>query len=168
MHTQLKHSNTPKSDALVEVHLVVYLVESPANLGALFRLADAFGVHKMYASTSQLSMMESNRFKRMARSTEKHLEVEVIEEVEALLKEFNLASIPVYALESTTQSNPIASALSHPKVALIVGAERNGIPSSVLELSDASYHIPLYGNNSSINVAQATAIALYALYQFNY
>jgi len=165
MHTQLKHSNTPKSEALVEVHLIVHLVESPANLGALFRLADAFGVCKMYVSTSQLSMMESNRFKRMARSTEKYLQIEMVDNDEALLKEFNLASIPVYALESTSQSQPIELAPLPTKLALIIGAERNGIPSSILELSDASYHIPLYGNNSSINVAQATAIALYALHQ---
>lgn len=163
MENQLEHENTPKDTSNTEIFILANLVESPANLGALFRLGDAFGVKKIFLSTSQVSMMESNRFKRMSRSTEKYLSFHVEEDIQSLIEHIKSMSIPLYALESTTQSKSITSTTKITKVALLMGSERNGIPSQLLDLCEASFHIPLYGHNSSINVAQATAIALYEL-----
>lgn len=165
MENQLEHENTPKDTTNLEIYILANLVESPANLGALFRLSDAFGVKKIFLSTSQVSLLESNRFKRMSRSTEKYLSFHVEEDIESLIEHINSMSIPLYALEATTQSKSITSTTKTKitKVALLIGSERNGIPCQLLDLCDASFHIPLYGHNSSINVAQATAIALYEL-----
>lgn len=163
MENQLEHENTPKDTSNTEIFILANLVESPANLGAIFRLGDAFGVKKIFLSTSQVSMMESNRFKRMSRSTEKYLSFHVEEDIQSLIEHIKSMSIPLYALESTTQSKSITSTTKITKVALLMGSERNGIPSQLLDLCEASFHIPLYGHNSSINVAQATAIALYEL-----
>lgn len=163
MENQLEHENTPKDTSNTEICILANLVESPANLGAIFRLGDAFGVKKIFLSTSQVSMMESNRFKRMSRSTEKYLSFHVEEDIQSLIEHIKSMSIPLYALESTTQSKSITSTTKITKVALLMGSERNGIPSQLLDLCEASFHIPLYGHNSSINVAQATAIALYEL-----
>lgn len=164
MENQLEHENTPKDTSNTEICILANLVESPANLGALFRLGDAFGVKKIFLSTSQVSMMESNRFKRMSRSTEKYLSFHVEEDIQSLIEHIKSMSIPLYALESTTQSKSITTTTAKKiKVALLIGSERNGIPSQLLDLCEASFHIPLYGHNSSINVAQATAIALYEL-----
>ena len=44
---------------------------------------------------------------------------------------------------------------------LILGDENFGVSEFVLEQCDAVVHINMYGNNSSMNVAQATSIALY-------
>lgn len=163
MENQLEHENTPKDTSNTEIFILANLVESPANLGAIFRLGDAFGVKKIFLSTSQVSMMESNRFKRMSRSTEKYLSFHVEEDIQSLIEHIKSMSIPLYALESTTQSKSITSTTKITKVALLMGSERSGIPSQLLDLCEASFHIPLYGHNSSINVAQATAIALYEL-----
>ena len=46
---------------------------------------------------------------------------------------------------------------------LVVGSERNGIQHEILTCADSVYHIPMYGQNSSMNVAQATSIALYEI-----
>ena len=48
-------------------------------------------------------------------------------------------------------------------IALIVGDENFGISEDVLKLCDAVIHIPMYGQNSSMNVVQATNIALYEI-----
>ena len=46
---------------------------------------------------------------------------------------------------------------------MVVGAERYGISENILNILDDCYHIEMYGQNSSMNVAQATSIALYEL-----
>ena len=46
---------------------------------------------------------------------------------------------------------------------MIVGNENFGISESVLKKVDQTVHITMYGNNSSMNVVQATAIGLYVL-----
>jgi tRNA G18 (ribose-2'-O)-methylase SpoU len=45
---------------------------------------------------------------------------------------------------------------------LVLGAEQSGISKEVLEVLDGCVHIPMYGRNSSLNVATALAIALSA------
>ena len=49
------------------------------------------------------------------------------------------------------------------KIALILGNERHGISASVLTKLNKSIYIPMYGKNSSMNVAQAAAIAAYTI-----
>lgn len=163
MEKQLDHTATPKDKPNTAVYLLANLVDSPANLGALFRLADAFGVNTIYLSSEQVLMMESNRFKRMSRSTEKYVKICVEDDLEALIERLKSTSVPLYSLESTTQSQSISSIHKELQLGLLIGSERNGIPAQLLDSCNASFHIPLHGNNSSINVAQATAIALYEL-----
>ena len=43
------------------------------------------------------------------------------------------------------------------------GNERTGVSQSALDLSKAAVHIDIFGNNSSLNVATALAIALYGV-----
>ena len=48
-------------------------------------------------------------------------------------------------------------------VVLVLGAEREGLPSEVLERCDERATIPQPGGGDSLNVAMAGAIALYEL-----
>ena len=48
-------------------------------------------------------------------------------------------------------------------IALFIGNEKTGISTRVLEQIHTHLHIPMYGNNSSMNVTQAAAVGLYAL-----
>jgi tRNA G18 (ribose-2'-O)-methylase SpoU len=47
------------------------------------------------------------------------------------------------------------------KIALIVGAEREGLEDDVLALLDHVVEIPVYGQPASYNVATATTMAVY-------
>lgn len=49
------------------------------------------------------------------------------------------------------------------KIALVVGNEKTGIEEEVLNLCTKKLHIRMFGQNSSMNVAQATGIALYEI-----
>ena len=49
------------------------------------------------------------------------------------------------------------------KIVLVVGAERTGISPDLLKITDETVHIPIFGQNSSMNVVNALAIALYEI-----
>jgi tRNA G18 (ribose-2'-O)-methylase SpoU len=48
-------------------------------------------------------------------------------------------------------------------MALIIGNENFGLSKTVLDQCHDVLHIEMYGQNSSMNVVQATSIALYEL-----
>lgn len=163
MAEQFTHENTPKSKHNKEIHLLLNFITSPANLGAIFRLADAFGVSCVYLSTQQEFLLESNRFKRMSRSTEKSLKIQLTDEPISLMQKMKSRAFSCLALELTNKSLPVSEINFPDKILLILGAENHGIPNDILSISNHAMHIPIYGNNSSMNVAQATAITLYEI-----
>jgi len=68
------------------------------------------------------------------------------------------------SLEITTDSRPIHTHNFHQTpLALIIGDENHGISEAVLNQSDNVIHIDMFGQNSSMNVVQATSIALYEI-----
>ncbi len=71
----------------------------------------------------------------------------------------------IISLEITESSVPIHS-IHFPKekpILLVAGDENFGVSEAILELSHQIVHIPMYGQNSSMNVVQATNIALYEI-----
>lgn len=70
----------------------------------------------------------------------------------------------IISLEITHSSQPIHTFnISRKKpIALVVGNENFGVSEQILKQSEA-IHIEMYGQNSSMNVVQATSIALYEL-----
>ncbi|MEY4433833.1 MAG: hypothetical protein RLZZ44_1967, partial [Bacteroidota bacterium] len=71
----------------------------------------------------------------------------------------------IIALEITTNSIPIQqlTVAKNQKIALVIGNEIDGISESLLAIAKQITHITMYGNNSSMNVVQATSIALYEI-----
>jgi tRNA G18 (ribose-2'-O)-methylase SpoU len=67
------------------------------------------------------------------------------------------------ALEITSDSVALDALVlkNDSKILLIVGNERHGISQLILDTVKTKVHIPMFGNNSSMNVSQATGIALY-------
>ena len=46
---------------------------------------------------------------------------------------------------------------------LVPGSEVQGVPQELLDLCDASVHLPMYGQNSSMNVSVALGAAVYLM-----
>lgn len=71
----------------------------------------------------------------------------------------------VISVELCDESVPLRDfdARAFDGVALLVGNERAGVSQTALDLSKAAVHIDMFGNNSSLNVATALAIALYGV-----
>lgn len=164
MSRQLNHDEVEFNKEKFPIILIADRISSPANLGSLLRLADAFHIEKIMVLDSIVNL-NSNRLKRTARSTEKRVAIDFYENIEKLLEEIDVKHSQFISLEITEDSTPIENLKieSSKKLILIVGEERTGVQKELLEKSAAVTHITMYGNNSSMNVAQATGISLYEI-----
>lgn len=135
-------------------------VEDMRNVGALFRLADGARIEKIYTFHTE-SLELNKKLKRVSRSTEQFVPYEHLPDLAALqaLK----ATKPLIGLEWTNDSVPYTT-YNLPKegCTLVLGNEESGISDEVLNLLDGSVHIPMYGVKTSLNVAVATGIVVYA------
>lgn len=161
---QLTHNHHKPATHTKEIILICEHMSSPANAGSIFRLADAFGVQEIIFCGDQPETT-SSRLRKTARNTEKIIPFRASESVNDTLQELHSRSFTSIALEITSNSTSIStidfSVID--KIVLIVGAERLGVTQQTLEQCHKVAHITMYGNNSSMNVAQATGIALYEL-----
>ena len=98
-------------------------------------------------------------------ATEKVVDFKQVENTVCEIKNYKEAGYRVIALEITEESVPLYKLKNdnNQHTVLIVGSERHGITKELLDLSDEVYHIEMYGQNSSMNVVQATSIALYEI-----
>ncbi|RMB59493.1 TrmH family RNA methyltransferase [Dokdonia sinensis] len=160
---QLSHTDHSKPHISKQIILMCDGVQSPANIGSLFRLGDAFGVDEIIFGGVQIDL-SSNRLRRTARNTYEVVRFRESEYLTTTLTQLHSEGYSSIALEITQNSIPIDQIKTKPKkVVLIIGNERNGVSEELLKLSQHTAHIPMLGNNSSMNVAQAAAIAFYEL-----
>lgn len=160
---QLTHDNHTPTVHDKEIILICDQVNSPANAGSIFRLADAFGVKEIIFG-HQLPDIKSSRLRKTARHTEKIVRFRESEHLPNTLLDLHKQGYHSIALEITDVSIPIRRLeIDTNKMVLIIGSERTGITEELLNLCKYTGHIPMYGINSSMNVAQAAGIALYEL-----
>ncbi|MDX1666113.1 MAG: TrmH family RNA methyltransferase, partial [Saprospiraceae bacterium] len=128
---------------------------------ALLRLADAAALGAIYAHRCPVHPKD-RKVRRSARSTHRYIPFHPIDDIEDLisLKEGK----HMIALEITHQSLPYHKfEPGEENILLVIGHEKEGVSAPVLSLCDAAIHIPMQGLNTSMNVAMATAIAVYKL-----
>lgn len=161
---QLVHEQIKFEERKFPVVLLLDNITGEANIGSIFRLADAFNVEKIIF-TGTPPNLQSNRLKKTARSTHQRVLFEIKED--SLLAAENLKSqgYLLYALEITSDSFPIDDFEYQPgnPLCIILGNEISGIAEELLKITDKILHINMYGENSSMNVAQAAGIALYEI-----
>lgn len=165
MSEQLDHYSTNFSSEKFPILLITDQVNSPANLGSLFRLADAFHIEKIIFCGIEEEVINSNRLKRTARSTQNNVAFQFEDSIETVIEHLQQQKIEIFALEITNDSIPVEEIQlqENKKIALIIGDENLGVNQDLLKKTSANLHIKMYGNNSSMNVAQATGIALYEI-----
>lgn len=160
---QLTHYNSKFDPHTFPIILVCENVSNASNIGSLFRTADAFGIEKLIFCGTPVPF--GRKMAQTSRSTEKYVNFEWHDKAEDLVKEVKALGYQVIALEITDNSTPLTAlelSASHP-IVLLIGDENFGISEVLLDLSDQILHIEMFGQNSSMNVVQATNIALYEI-----
>ena len=162
----IQHTHHSTDFKKKEFPLVVILdnVSSPANIGSIFRLADAFNVEKLVVCGNTVDL-ESNRLRRTARSTINNVKYEEHEGSHDFCQRLKAEGYAIFALEITFDSIPIdfVDYFDLDKVALILGNESSGLDENVLKVAHKKVHIEMFGRNSSMNVSHAAAIALFEI-----
>lgn len=160
---QLTHYNSTFKTKSFPITLVCDGVTNAPNIGSLFRIADAFGVEKIIFCGTHIPI--GRKIKKTSRATEKVVPFETHTHIESVITSLKSEGYCIMSLEITSESKLLNEIefKRHKHIALIVGDENFGVSDKVLEQSDEVFHINMFGTNSSMNVVQATNIALYEM-----
>jgi len=159
---QLTHYNSKFKPKTFPIALVCDGVTNAPNIGSLFRVVDAFGIARLIFCGDAIPI--GRRMTKTSRATEKYVNFSVETSAEKVISELKDTHC-IIALEITENSQCLSEfQLKTPKpIVLVIGNENFGISESILQKCDAIVHIDMYGQNSSMNVVQATSIALYEI-----
>ena len=139
--------------------LILDSIQDPQNLGSLVRTANAAGVHGVIIPKDRASEVTSTVVKTSAGATEVTpiaREVNITRVIERLKEE----GVWVVAVEGGCAETVYSADLDR-DIAIVIGSEGRGIRRLVKENCDFCVSIPMYGEISSLNAAQAGAVALF-------
>ncbi len=161
---QLTHENTPFEKRSFPITLVCDHIYFQQNLGSLFRIGEAFGIEKIIFIGKDIPLTP-RKINKTSRSTHLQIPHSIVEETTEAITLLQKEEYHIIALEITSTSSPIQQLMvpKNKKIALLIGNEIEGVSASLLAIANQISHITMYGNNSSMNVVQATSIALYEI-----
>lgn len=161
---QLNHKHHGPARRRHKLCLLAPNMSSPENIGSLFRIADALGLEKIFLSGSS-PCPPNPKIKKTSRSSEKYVPFEYHQKSLPLVKNLKEQGYVIISLEITSSSFDIRELYikKDQKTCLILGSENTGISQELLDASDYTVHIPMLGQNSSMNVANACAIACWEI-----
>lgn len=158
---QLTHREVAPAARTFPICVIADGIEAAVNVGSLFRLADAFGIERLFL-TGGSPTPPNAKLKKTSRATERRVAHEARTDAVSLVAELKTTGYLVASLEVTAHAIDIRH-FDRPleKLALIVGAENSGVRQELLDASDIALRIPMFGQGSSLNLATACAIALF-------
>ncbi len=140
------------------VMLVLDHLEDPQNVGNILRSAEAFGASGILLPKKRSAPI-SEVVVKASQGAVFYLKIAKVSALAGMLKGFQERGGWVYALDM--EGEPIQEVKFTFPMALVVGSEGKGISKTLLNMVDFRVKIPMYGKIESLNVASATAIALF-------
>lgn len=156
--------------------VIAHDIRSIHNIGSILRTADGFGVEEVimtgyspYPRTKNdlrlphISAKITKQIHKTALGAENTVSWRYESGIQNVISRLKRRGYTIYALEQSSTSISLPSLIPAEKCVLLLGREVEGIDPALLGLCDFTVDIPMYGKKESFNVAQACAIALYAL-----
>jgi tRNA G18 (ribose-2'-O)-methylase SpoU len=132
------------------------------NLGAIFRLCDAFMVERLIVCRAAVSL-RNRKLVQAAAGAQRWVPWREEKDAAAVVRTAKEAGLWIAVVELTADSvSPMALQPRFPAV-LVLGSEFSGVSSEVLACADQAIAVPMLGMANSLNVATAGAIVLYEL-----
>jgi len=139
--------------------LVLDGVQDPHNLGACLRVADALGAHAVLAPKDRAVGITAT-VEKVASGAARTVPYVVVTNLSTTLKDMNTHGIwTVGAAQEATL--PLADCDLTRPVALVLGAEGEGLRRLTRRTCDELISIPMLGTVESLNVSVAAGICLY-------
>ena len=157
-----------------DIIVIAHNIRSTHNVGAIFRTSEGFGVKKIILSgyTPYPLLEKETRLPHIAQKLQSQIHKTALGA--ELIVPFEYQETPnlqilremgyrIVGLEQAPKSTMLALYKAPEKIALVLGEEVHGIPSSLLSQCEDVIEIPMVGKKESFNVSVAAGIALYAL-----
>jgi 23S rRNA (guanosine2251-2'-O)-methyltransferase len=141
------------------VVLVLDQITDPHNVGAIFRSASAFGVTAI-VTTQRHSPDAHGALAKAATGALEHVPLVNVQNLARGLEELKARGFLLVGLDSEGDSDLALTPLKAP-LALVMGAEGKGLRQLTRTTCDYLARIDLPGTIKSLNVSNATALALY-------
>ncbi len=145
-----------------EVYVLAHNIRSLHNVGSIFRTCDGAGVKKLYL-TGYSGVPPRKEITKTALGADDSVSWEFHKDPVSVVKKLKKDGVQIVALEKNKKSQDISGFKPDYPVCMIVGNEIDGVEESLLKLSDAVLHIPMYGKKESLNVSVAFGIGVYFL-----
>ncbi|WP_022884842.1 TrmH family RNA methyltransferase [Glaciibacter superstes] len=157
----------PDPDELLAAARRIVILENvadPTNVGAIFRSAGAIGADAILV-TPRCSDPFYRRAIRVSMGTVLQVPWTRVDEWTSTRELLTRRGFHVAALALTTDAVSLRDfdGASHERLALVLGAEGSGLTDEALAASDTVVQIPMKHGIDSLNVAAASAVAMWAL-----
>ena len=163
----------------MKLAVIAHDIRSVHNVGSIFRTADAAGVERIFLcgiTPAPLDRFKEVRadFAKVSLGAEEYIPWESARTTAEVIKRLKKEGYEIFALEQSKKSVPYykeAARLARAqrrtqtdaRVAIILGNEVKGLPSSTLRAADRILEIPMMGKKESLNVAVAFGIVAFGL-----
>lgn len=141
--------------------LILDGVEDPHNLGACLRVADAMGVHAVIAPKDRAAGLNAT-VRKVACGAAETVPFIAVTNLARTIRELKEAGVFVVGTTMDAPGTLLNTKLQGP-IALVLGAEGDGMRRLTQESCDALITIPMYGSVESLNVSVASGICLYEI-----
>lgn len=139
--------------------LILDGVTDPHNLGAVLRTADAAGVHIVIAPKDRSAPMNATASKVACGAAEAVPYIQVTN-LARTMKDLQERGVWIVGTAGEAEQNVYQQSLTGP-LALVMGAEGQGMRRLTRENCDYLINIPMAGEVSSLNVSVATGVCLF-------
>lgn len=157
----LPHTLDGVLEGLHEPALLLVLdgVQDPHNLGACLRVADAMGAHAVIAPKDRAAGLNPT-VRKVASGAAETVPFVTVTNLARTLREMQELGIWVVGTAGEAEKDLLATKLDGP-LALVLGAEGEGLRRLTRENCDELARIPMFGTVESLNVSVAAGICLF-------
>ncbi len=144
------------------VAVLLVAANDPGNVGAIIRTADAAGATGVVLTRGSCDP-HTPKAVRAAAGSITHVLLAMVDDPVAAVEAARAAGRRTVALDAKGDLDLLSAGPHVGGDLLVMGSEAHGVPSDVLAAVDDVGHVPIRGRAESLNLAAATAIALYAV-----
>lgn len=159
---ELEELIAPGADGQPPFVLVLDGVTDPGNLGALLRSAECAGVSGVILPRHRAAHITPTVTKSAQGAIER-LRMATVPGIPTALRTLRDGGVWTIGLASDAEQSLFALELATEPVALVLGAEGDGLAPLTRKLCDAMVSIPLRGRLNSLNVSVAGALACFEI-----
>ncbi|MCL4869008.1 MAG: tRNA methyltransferase [Anaerolineae bacterium] len=144
----------------VELAAVLQSVEYPANVGSIFRLADAAALTELVL-TGITPTPPNPTIEKVGRAKSLRVPWRYEREPSVALAQLKEQGYQLIAIELAEGSVPYHTFTYPEKCCLVVGHEDHGLTKATLAQCEAAVFLPMYGQGLSLNVHVALSVVVY-------